>query len=104
MLFHASGAAVPFMPGTDNGLKVALIGAGPASLACAAELRRTGIAATIYDARPLPGGLNTYGIAEYKLPLKESLREIDMIARLGVQFEFGVNVDATKMAELERHL
>ena len=99
--FHALGAAVPFVPGTDTGLKVALIGAGPASLACAAELRRVGIAATIFDARPLPGGLNTYGIAEYKLPLKESLREIDMIARLGVRFEFGVHVDAAKMAELE---
>ena len=48
-----------------------------------------GMAATIYDARELPGGLNTYGIAEYKLPLAESLREIDMIARLGVEFRFG---------------
>ncbi len=48
---------------------MALIGAGPASLACAAELRRRGIRAQLYDARPLPGGLNTYGVAEYKLPL-----------------------------------
>ncbi len=99
--FHALGSAAPFVPDAETGLKVALIGAGPASLACAAELRRVGIAATIYDGRPLPGGLNTYGIAEYKLPLKESLREIDMIARLGVRFEFGVTVDAAKMAEFE---
>ena len=42
----------------------------------------------IFDARPLPGGLNTYGIAEYKLPLAESLREIDMLAQLGVKFNF----------------
>ena len=55
-----------------------------------------------YDARALPGGLNTYGIAEYKLPLAESLREIDMIARLGVEFHFGVTVDAARLAELER--
>jgi len=76
--FHQSGAPLPFEPGAETGLSVALIGAGPASLACAAELRRRGIGAHLYDARPLPGGLNTYGIAEYKLPLVESLREIEM--------------------------
>ncbi len=99
--FHAPGTALPFTPAPDTGLKVVLIGAGPASLACAAELRRAGIAATIYDARPLPGGLNTYGIAEYKLPLAESLREIDMIARLGVTFAFNTTIDAAKLTELE---
>jgi dihydropyrimidine dehydrogenase (NAD+) subunit PreT len=99
--FHASGAPLPFEPGVDTGLSVALIGAGPASLACAAELRRKGIKATIYDARPLPGGLNTYGIAEYKLPLVESLREIDMLAQLGVEFRFETMVDAAMLASLE---
>src|ERR1700732_3409822 len=59
---HASGAPLPFTPAADTGRSVALIGAGPASLACAAELRRRGIRAHLYDARPLPGGLNTYGI------------------------------------------
>jgi dihydropyrimidine dehydrogenase (NAD+) subunit PreT len=78
-----------------------LIGGGPASLACAAELRRRGIRADIYDARPLPGGLNTYGIAEYKLTLEASLREIDMLAQLGVNFHFNMMVDAAKLTELE---
>jgi len=99
---HASGASLPFTPGTETGKKVALIGGGPASLACAAELRRRGVRAEIFDARPLPGGLNTYGIAEYKLPLKESLREIDMLAQLGVVFHFNITVDAQKLAELEQ--
>lgn len=99
--FHADGVRMPFQPAAATGRRVALIGAGPASLACAAELRRHGVAATIYDARALPGGLNTYGIAEYKLPLAESLREMDMIARLGVEFEFGETVDAGRLAELE---
>jgi len=49
---YESGASLPFQPGTDTGLSVALIGAGPASLACAAELRRRGICANLYDARP----------------------------------------------------
>ena len=99
--YHANGALLPFKAGPDSGRSVALIGAGPASLACAAELRRRGVKATIYDARPLPGGLNTYGIAEYKLPLKESLREIDMLAQLGVNFVFDTTVDAALLAEME---
>jgi glutamate synthase (NADPH/NADH) small chain len=98
---HASGAGLPFTPGEDTGRRVALIGGGPASLACAAELRRRGVRAEIFDARPLPGGLNTYGIAEYKLPLAESLREIDMLAQLGVEFHFETMVDAAMLAELE---
>ena len=87
-------APLPFEPGAETGFSVALIGAGPASLACAAELRRRGIRADIYDARPLPGGLNTYGVAEYKLPLAESLREIEMLSQLGVNFHFETMVDA----------
>jgi glutamate synthase (NADPH/NADH) small chain len=98
---HASGAPLPFPPGIDTGKRVALIGGGPASLACAAELRRRGLAAEIFDARPLPGGLNTYGIAEYKLPLAESLREIDLLSQLGVIFHFNTTVDATKLSQLE---
>jgi dihydropyrimidine dehydrogenase (NAD+) subunit PreT len=98
---HASGAPLPFVPGADTGLRVALVGGGPASLACAAELRRRGMAAVIFDARALPGGLNTYGIAEYKLPLAESLREIDMLAQLGVEFRFETMVDAAQLAVLE---
>lgn len=99
---YESGAPHPFTPAEDTGKKVALIGAGPASLACAVELRRRGVSATIYEANSLPGGLNTYGIAEYKLPLAESLREIDMIAQLGVEFRFNERIDAARLAELER--
>src|ERR1700724_81868 len=96
--FHASGAPLPFTPAAETGRSVALIGAGRASLACAAELRRRGIRATLFDARPLPGGLNTYGVAEYKLPLVESLREIDMLAQLGVEFRFDTTVDAARLS------
>jgi dihydropyrimidine dehydrogenase (NAD+) subunit PreT len=99
---HESGASLPFEPGAETGFSVALIGAGPASLACAAELRRRGIRARIYDARPLPGGLNTYGVAEYKLPLVESLREIEMLSQLGVDFHFETTVDAAALVEMER--
>jgi len=98
---HASGAGLPFTAGDATGKKVALVGGGPASLACAAELRRRGVGAVIFDARALPGGLNTYGVAEYKLPLAESLREIEMLAELGVEFVFDTTVDAGRLAEIE---
>jgi glutamate synthase (NADPH/NADH) small chain len=76
-----NGAAVAARPAS-----VACIGGGPASLACAAELRRPGFAVTIFDNRPLPGGLNTYGVAEYKLRPSDSLREVAMIESMGVKF------------------
>lgn len=98
---HESGAPLPFVPGADTGKSVALIGGGPASLACAAELRRRGIRAVIFDARPLPGGLNTYGIAEYKLTLSASLREIDLLSQLGVEFNSNTVVDSAMLERLE---
>jgi glutamate synthase (NADPH/NADH) small chain len=79
----------PFLPGTRPlapGPRVACIGGGPASLACAAELRHHGIAVTIFDNRPLPGGLNTYGVAEYKLRPSDSLREVELVRSMGVEF------------------
>ncbi len=47
---------------------------------------RPAIAVTIFDNRPLPGGLNTYGVAEYKLRAADSLREVELIRSLGVEF------------------
>jgi dihydropyrimidine dehydrogenase (NAD+) subunit PreT len=73
--------------------KVACIGAGPASLSFSAELCRRGFAATVFEARPLPGGLNTYGVAEYKLRASDSLREVEMIRGLGVDFRFGQRIE-----------
>ena len=83
-------------------LHVACIGSGPASLACAAELCRQGASATIIERRLLPGGLNTYGVAEYKLRAAESLREVEMIRRMGVEFRFGASIEsAAALAALE---
>ena len=65
-----------FQPGPANGKRVACIGSGPASLACAAELARWGYNVTLFDKNPLPGGLNTYGIAAYKTRAADSLREV----------------------------
>jgi dihydropyrimidine dehydrogenase (NAD+) subunit PreT len=56
---------------------------------------------TVIDRRPLPGGLNTYGVAEYKLRAVDSLREAEMIRGLGVTFEIR-DVDAAGLAAIER--
>lgn len=72
--------------------KVALVGAGPASLACAAYLRLAGHQAIIFERNALPGGLNTTGVAPYKMNSADSLREVDFISSLGVEIRCGVEV------------
>jgi glutamate synthase (NADPH/NADH) small chain len=57
-----------FQRAPDTGHRVAVVGAGPAGLACAHALALQGHAVTLFDARPKPGGLNEYGIAAYKVP------------------------------------
>lgn len=73
-----------FRAGAPNGKRVACIGSGPASLACAAELAKWGYAVTIFDKNELAGGLNTYGIAAYKTRAADSLREVEFVRQLGV--------------------
>jgi glutamate synthase (NADPH/NADH) small chain len=97
--FYDSGEVPPVAPATTRSLRVACIGGGPASLACAAELQRRGARATIFERRALPGGLNTYGVAEYKLRAADSLREVEMIQRMGVSFRFGASVDSPAALE-----
>jgi len=75
-----------FRPGAPNGKRVACVGSGPASLACAAELAKSGYGVTIFDRNEMPGGLNTYGIAAYKSRSADAVREVELIKQLGVKF------------------
>ena len=75
-----------------TGKRVACVGAGPASLAFAAYLALEGHHATIYEKRALPGGLNTTGVAPYKLHADVALREVDWVRSLGVEIKTGVEV------------
>lgn len=100
--FYKSGASLPRKSADERPEKIACIGAGPASLACAAELRLRGFQVTVYDKQPLPGGLNTYGVAEYKLRAVDSLREIEFIRSLGVGFEVREIGTKEDLARLER--
>ena len=79
-----------FEPGSANGKRVAIIGAGPAGLSCARDLRRLGYAVTVFEAKGKPGGLNTYGIAEYKMTPAVALAEVQDILDLGVELTLGV--------------
>jgi dihydropyrimidine dehydrogenase (NAD+) subunit PreT len=78
--------------GAANGRRVTLIGAGPASFGCAAELARLGYACRIHEKRAVPGGLNTHGIAAYKMRAADALREVDLVRSLGVEIQSGVEV------------
>jgi dihydropyrimidine dehydrogenase (NAD+) subunit PreT len=99
--FFERGAPISPKSSEKRSQQVACVGAGPASLACAAELAQRGFSVTIFERRALPGGLNTYGVAEYKLRPPDSLREIAMIRELGVDFRFGCAIEDEHLAALE---
>jgi dihydropyrimidine dehydrogenase (NAD+) subunit PreT len=75
-----------------TGKRIAVIGAGPAGVGCAAELAQLGHRVAIFERKPLPGGLNTYGIAYYKMKPEISLAEMAMVERLGVEIRCGIEV------------
>jgi glutamate synthase (NADPH/NADH) small chain len=86
-----------------TGRRVAVIGGGPAGLGCAAELAQLGHAVTIFERAPQLGGLNTYGIACYKMKPEVSLEEVELVRSLGVELRPGVEVGRdVALAELER--
>jgi glutamate synthase (NADPH/NADH) small chain len=99
--YYDAGGRLPLRQREERPERVVCIGAGPASLACAAELRQLGFQVIVLDRRALPGGLNTYGVAEYKLRAIDSLREVEMVCGLGVNFE-NRDVDASALTDLER--
>ena len=79
----ARGMAVPELP-PSSGKKVAVIGAGPAGLTCAADLARYGHAVTIFESLHEAGGVLIYGIPEFRLPKAIVKAEVDYVRQLGV--------------------
>jgi dihydropyrimidine dehydrogenase (NAD+) subunit PreT len=78
--------------GEPNGKSVAVIGSGPAGISCASYLARLGYEVTVYERKALAGGLDTYGMAEYKMPQKVSLDEVEHVKKMGVEFKTGVEI------------
>jgi dihydropyrimidine dehydrogenase (NAD+) subunit PreT len=92
-----------FKAGESNGKSVGIIGSGPAGLSCATYLARLGYAVTVYDRKSLAGGLDTYGMAEYKMPQKVSTDEAAIVERLGVQFRLNTEIGKDiSLDELEK--
>jgi dihydropyrimidine dehydrogenase (NAD+) subunit PreT len=80
----ASGVQV-LHKGRQKSKQVAVVGAGPASLACAAELAKLGYGVTVFEAQAQGGGLATYGIVDYHLPKEVPLAEVELVKSLGVE-------------------
>ncbi len=89
--YAAAGNAF-FTPGDDAGVSAAIIGAGPAGLACAAELRKAGVGVTLYDAKPRAGGLGDHGIVPWRLPRDVVELEVAEVERAGARFVLGTTV------------
>ena len=90
-------------PRTRRG-DVAVVGSGPAGLACAYHLVRLGYGVTVYEADPEPGGILRYGIPEYRLPKRVLAGEVARLSALGVDFRCGVRIGTDLTAgELDRH-
>jgi len=82
-----------FEAGKPTGKRVALIGAGPASLAAAHELRRLGHACTILEKRSVVGGLNATGVAPYKMRADRAMTEVEWVLSIGgIEVRTGVTV------------
>jgi len=89
-----------YRPGPPTGRRVAIVGAGPAGLTCAHELRKRGHEVVLLEARDVPGGLNTLGIAAYKISTEFALSEVDRILQLGIDLRLKSPVNGQKLRKL----
>ena len=103
----AQGWTPAFAKAELNGHKVAVVGAGPAGLACASELRRGGYEVTVFEKENTAGGLVRFGIPDYQMSKQILDDEVKALTDAGVSFEFGrelgrdVTVDGLKSAGYE---
>ena len=79
----------------SNGHRVAIVGSGPAGLACAGDLAKKGYDVTIFEAIHTPGGVLVYGIPEFRLPKSIVAKEIDGLKNLGVKIETNTVIGRT---------
>lgn len=89
------GSKLPPVPSPIGSVKVAVVGSGPAGLACAADLAHLGYAVTVFEALHAAGGVLRYGIPEFRLPREVLDRELMALERLGVTLQTNVVVGRT---------
>lgn len=85
--YHMANGKAPELDIKSNGIKVAIIGSGPAGITCAGELAKKGYEVTVFEALHKTGGVLSYGIPEFRLPKALVQKEVDSVAALGVKFE-----------------
>lgn len=91
------GAAIPL--GKPQGKKVAIVGAGPAGMACAEQLVQKGYQVVIYESKPGPGGLLTYGIPSFKLEKDVVFHRIQDLEAAGVEFVYNTYIGKDKTVD-----
>ncbi|MDE2232073.1 MAG: glutamate synthase subunit beta [Candidatus Omnitrophica bacterium] len=100
---YEKGWLEPHKPAHRTGMKVAVIGSGPAGLACADELNKKGHKVTVYEKNEVLGGLLTLGIPDFKLEKWVVARRLDIMSAEGVVFKtnahVGVNVSVAELRE-----
>jgi glutamate synthase (NADPH/NADH) small chain len=87
-----AGWVVPIPPAARTGKKVAIVGSGPAGLACASQLNRAGHLVTVFERADRPGGLLMYGIPNMKLDKSVVQRRLGLMSAEGIRFVSGINV------------
>ena len=100
---HMKFDAHPFVRAAFTKRTIAVVGAGPAGLACAHQLAMLGHDVVIFEALPKPGGLNEYGIAKYKLTDNYAQREVDFLLGIGgISIRYGQTLgDNLSLAKLK---
>jgi len=88
--------------GEPNGKRIAVVGAGPSGLCCAAELAQEGFEVVVFERLDAPGGVLRYVLPEHRLNPEILLREIEDVTALGVEIRYGQSFESEE--ELERLL
>lgn len=97
-----------FEKGKPTGKKIAVIGSGPAGLACAHELTKFGHDVVVFEASQKPGGLNAYGVAPYKFTNNDAQKEVEYIQKIGFEIRTNTMISDKKdkntisISELEK--